>query len=109
MMQAAALRNLDNRPASGGCTARVEGASLRLAPILDMKRDAGSLDDLKVFGVARHERQAEPDGDGGNQAIRKFDGRALLAGCRLDHGGLEIIGGGRRDLLVLLQPEQGFL
>ena len=41
---------------------------LWVAPVLDMKGDAGSLDGLKVFGVAGREWQAKPDGNGGNQS-----------------------------------------
>jgi hypothetical protein len=74
-----------------------------------MKGDAGSLDGLKIFGVAGREWQAKPDGNGGNQAIREFNNRALLAGRGLDGGGLEIIGGGWRNFFVLVQPEQSFL
>lgn len=78
---------------------------LWVAPVFDIKGDAGSLDGLKVFSVPGRQGQAKPDRKGGNQTIGKFDSRALLAGCRLDGGGLEIIGRGRRDLFVLVQPE----
>ena len=84
-------------------------ARLRVAPVLDMNGNAGFLDRQKVFGVSGHKWQTKPDGDSGNQTIRKFDNRALLAGCGLDGGSLQIVGGDRRNLFVLVQPKQGFL
>ena len=68
-------------------------AALRVAPVLDIKGNAGFLDRLKVFSVSGHQWQAQPDGNCGNQTIGKFDNRALLAGCGLDDGCLQIVGG----------------
>ncbi len=72
-------------------------AALRVAPVLDMKGNAVFLDRLKVFSVSGHQWQAQPDGNCGNQTIG------------LDDGCLQIVGGSRRNLFVLIQPEQGFL
>jgi len=94
---------------SGRLAAPLDGDLFRIAPVLDAKADASSLDRLKVFGVAGHQRQTEPDGNGGDQTIRKLDDRALLAGGGLDAGGLQVVGGYRCDLLVLVQPLQSFL
>jgi hypothetical protein len=65
----------------------------RVAPVLDVQAAAGALDRLKIFGVSSHEWQGKSNGNGGDQTIRKFDNRALHAGCRFDGRGLQIVGG----------------
>src|ERR1035437_125159 len=83
-----------------------ETCYLRLCvpPILEYQIDPGFSNGLEILAVAGYQRPIQPNGYGGNQAIREFKSRTVLSCCRFDRGGGEVVSGSGRNFFVLVEP-----
>ena len=82
---------------------------MRDAPVLDHKLDARLLNRLEIRCIAGSQRAFDTRGDGGDEAIRKLNGGALLSGCRLDGSRSAVVGRRWSNLFVLVQEGQHLL
>ena len=73
-------------------------------PVLQNQINTRSLDGLKILCVAGYEMPLQSNGDSRDQAIGQFKNGAVLARGGFDRASHKIVGGGRCDLFVLVEP-----